>query len=503
MNLLQHHLHWPTRIISALVWFLFWLQLSVLLLQTTAWAAEAATDFTGYTCDELTPDLCDLNVATGRIPISEDGLLVKYWKYSSKQANTSTIDAKFPAPSPIIVVHGGPGETHNYMLPLKQLACRPDSHGRTRDVYFYDQAGCGESIVPVKDIDRNIVIYNKTQYMSQLVNEYPFLLDPQYYATVELPRIVQALGLETYHVVANSWGTILTQYFVLNTDAQDRGLLSLTLSGALSDGDLYVQSQWSTDGDHNLGELPVFIQQRIHTLEQSHQYESAEYQAINDVLTGRFTLRTRPFPDCFLAIADGTNRDIYVGLQGSSEFTFGGVLQHFNTTPRLHSIHVPTLLTSGQYDTMRPPVVDTLYRQIPKCEWHMFNHSGHISMIDDAGPMNDAIDDFLERVEEASGVDAFLTQLRESSQARNDHVKISSFAPRPELCGPPGCLPKQEQQQAEDPGESFHQSTTGSYVTQEGYSMWVIGGVFLAGFFTGRGFSPNQRQSRFEGYESI
>ena len=115
----------------------------------------------------------------------------------------------------------------------------------------------------------------------------------------------------------------------------------------------------------------------------------------------------------------------------------------------------------------------------------------------------DALDMIEADALDASAVDAFLTQLRESSQARNDHVNISSFAPRPELCGPPGCLPKQEQQQAEDPDELFHQSTTGSYVTQEGYSMWLIGGVFLAGFFTGRGFSPNQRQRRFEGYESI
>ena len=76
------------------------------------------------------------------------------------------------------------------MLPLKQQACRG------RDIFFYDQAGCGESIIPSG---------NRTQ-------DYPHLLDPQYYATVELPALIEFWGLKQYHVIGSSLGTILSQY---------------------------------------------------------------------------------------------------------------------------------------------------------------------------------------------------------------------------------------------------------------------------------------------------
>jgi proline-specific peptidase len=354
-------------------------------------------NWNGWKCDDLTPDLCeDLEVSTGTVPMN-DGLFVKYWKYSASSTNTTTTTSS-SSKLPIIVVHGGPGFCHNYMLPLKQQACR------NRDVYFYDQTGCGESIIPST---------NNT-------SDFPYLLDPQYYATVELPKLIEHWNLTLYHVLGNSWGTILAQYFELNT--RPSGLVSMTLSGPLSDGDLYIDSQWDpTVG--NLGNLPPYVQRRIRALEAHQQYDSKEYQAIDNTLTGFFTVRTDPAPDCWVESVEGSNQDIYVGMQGPSEFSFGGTLSHFNTTARLPTIRVPVLLTSGTFDTMRPPVVDALYQTIPKVEWTMLNHSGHVSMIDDAGWMNDIVEDFLNRVEHAVERD-------------------EDFLPNPKACGPQECVSK-------------------------------------------------------------
>ncbi|CAE7699044.1 pip, partial [Symbiodinium necroappetens] len=73
-----------------------------------------------------------------------------------------------------------------------------------------------------------------------------------------------------------------------------------------------------------------------------------------------FTTRTIPIPDCFSAAkpTSKTSKEIYVGMQGASEFVFSGVLGHFNYTPQLPEIANPVLLTFGRYDTMRPPVID-------------------------------------------------------------------------------------------------------------------------------------------------
>ena len=55
---------------------------------------------------------------------------------------------------------------HNYyMLTLKQLAYRRDCYdGHTREVYFYDQSGCGESILilPTGKTNVNNKIFSKS-----------------------------------------------------------------------------------------------------------------------------------------------------------------------------------------------------------------------------------------------------------------------------------------------------------------------------------------------------
>jgi proline iminopeptidase len=176
------------------------------------------------------------------------------------------------------------------------------------------------------------------------------------------------------------------------------GLQSLTLAGPLSDAKTYIDAQWDTK-EGNLGSLPPFVQGRIQSLEKDAEYKSAEYKAITDVLTTFFTLRTAPPPDCFTKAETGANEEIYVGMQGASEFTLSGTLEGFNVTGRLHEINIPVLLTHGKYDTMRPSIVKIMENEIPFSERQMLPHSGHISMVDDAGLMNDLVADFLHRVE--------------------------------------------------------------------------------------------------------
>jgi len=43
--------------------------------------------------------------------------------------------------TPLLLLHGGPGAGHNYLLPLRALA-------NERPVIFYDQLGCGNSDIP-------------------------------------------------------------------------------------------------------------------------------------------------------------------------------------------------------------------------------------------------------------------------------------------------------------------------------------------------------------------
>jgi proline-specific peptidase len=328
-----------------------------------------------WTCDELIPDLCDLKTTSGFLTIRD--INVTYWKYTSKVEDPLRNANLLP----IIAIHGGPAFLHNYMLPLKQQACRG------RDIYFYDQAGCGESSVP-------------SSSNTSVKDDFPWLLTTSYYAEEELPALVSHLGLTKFHIIANSWGTVLSQYFAL--DANPKGLASMVLSGPFSDADLYIKSQWD-ERDGTIGSLPPFVQERIRKLEADKAYDSQEYAEINEILTTKFTCRTAPLPDCFVHSENNVNTEIYVGMQGASEFTIGGVLGDLNITHRLTELQdLPVLLTHGQYDTMRPAVVQAMYDAIPVAETLLLKKSGHVSMIDEPLEMNSAIADFFDRVESKS-----------------------------------------------------------------------------------------------------
>ena len=174
---------------------------------------------------------------------------------------------------------------------------------------------------------------------------------------------------------------------------------------------------------------------------------------------------------------------------GASEFTFGGTLAHFNTTPDLPSIGVPVLLTSGQFDTMRPPVVEAMYRSIPKVEWTVFPHSGHVSMIDDAKLMNDAVDHFLNRVEDA-------------------YWAGKEFVPNSNACGFPGCNGAKETSiLIGSPAESFssHNSKVIDGSENEMRQWTAIASSFVVGAFVS--FVVTRRIARVaalkDGYQSI
>ena len=328
---------------------------------------------------------------------------MKYWRFKRKQP---LLGGQFL--EPLITLHGGPSWPSDYLSPLRQLACRG-----ANEVILYDQAGCGQSTLPKG---------------SNVSLDYPHLLTTEYYSEEELPALIQHLSLDRYHILGHSWGTILAQLFALNAK-NTSGLASITLSGPLSDAQRYIEAQWD-EKDGSLGSLPPFVQNRIKKLERKQQYDTAEYQAIDEVLTTFFTLRTAPAPDCFTKSASGLNEEIYVGMQGASEFTVSGVLGNLNVTGRLNEIEVPVLLTHGRFDTMRPSIVKTMQGQIKLAERKIFPHAGHVSMIDDAGMMNDVVADFLGRVEASqrgAGAPPFIPKIWEEEDKASTDREINSM----------------------------------------------------------------------------
>jgi proline iminopeptidase len=104
--------------------------------------------------------------------------------------------------TPLLLLHGGPGAGHNYLLSMKALADE-------RPVIFYDQLGCGRSDSPENDS-----LYTVARSVE------------------ELGAVRKALGLDRIVLFGSSWGSMLAiEYFVTRGGT---GVEKLILSGALA-----------------------------------------------------------------------------------------------------------------------------------------------------------------------------------------------------------------------------------------------------------------------------
>lgn len=326
----------------------------------------------GWKCDDMVPNLCaDLIVTKGTF-VTRNKLKIHYWRYTSPNLDKD----KFP----IININGGPGASHDYDLPWKQLACRG------WEIIFYDQGGTGESALPPN---------------TTVADDYPFLLDATYYSTEELPALIKALDIKEYHIVSDSWGTMIAMQNVI--EKPNANLLSLTLNGPIPKATDWTKISWDPV-EGSIGTLPNYIKSRMLAIEKAGDFDSEEMQEIQMVVLANFYSRNGLFPDCASKSFFGTNEEIAVKMWGAIDFfNITGTLKDFDLWPDINDgaafKDIPTLLISGEYDMVRPVTVDAMYERMPLSEKILLLGAGHASIFDDTEELLNAVDSFLDRVE--------------------------------------------------------------------------------------------------------
>lgn len=116
---------------------------------------------------------------------------------------------------PLIVIHGGPGLSHDYLYPLSDLAA-----SASIAVIFYDQLGNG----------RSSRLSNKPQGFWSM----DLFVD-------ELANLIEHLGVgEAFDLLGHSYGGMIGAQYV--TERQPPGLQHLILSDSFASMDLWNQS---------------------------------------------------------------------------------------------------------------------------------------------------------------------------------------------------------------------------------------------------------------------
>jgi L-proline amide hydrolase len=253
------------------------------------------------------------------------------------------------APAPLVVLHGGPGATHDYLLSLADL-------GESRPVIHYDQLGNGRSThYPDRDAD---------------------FWTPELFVR-ELHNLVDALGIaDRHHVLGQSWGGFLAQEYALT---HPPGLRALVLADTAASFPDFV-----AEANRLRALLPPEVEATLRRHEEAGTTDNPEYMEACLVFYGRHVCRIEWPPEVAKAFA-WIDRDptVYHTMNGPSEFHVVGSIKDWQSKDRLASIEVPTLLVSGRYDEATPALQETLRDGIPNCEWVLFEESSHTPFVEE------------------------------------------------------------------------------------------------------------------------
>ncbi|QRM57640.1 proline iminopeptidase-family hydrolase [Sinorhizobium sp. BG8] len=252
---------------------------------------------------------------------------------------------------PLIVAHGGPGCTHDYVDSFKDIA----ASGRA--VIHYDQVGNGKSThLPEKGGDFWTVNFFKK----------------------ELHNLIDHLGLRGgYCLLGQSWGGMLGAEFAVDRPA---GLKALVIADSPAS-----MKTWVSEANRLREELPAEVQAALLKHEAAGTTDSAEYKQATEVFNARHVCRVVPVPPEVKRTFDAIEADptVYHTMNGPNEFHVIGTMKEWSIVGRLSTINVATLLISGGYDEATEACVQPFADEIPDVRWRIFEESSHMPHVEE------------------------------------------------------------------------------------------------------------------------
>ena len=242
--------------------------------------------------------------------------------------------------APLLVLHGGPGASHHYLLPLLDLADE-------RPVIFYDQLDCGNADRPGK-----VENWTVDRYVS------------------EIDAIRNALGLDRLFTLGSSCGATWCAEYAMS---HPRGLLGTVLASPFLSA-----TRWAEDAKKLRAALPADAGAILDAHEEAGTTDSNEYHAADMVWNKIHVCRLDPFPDYVLAAFEQFNYALYNHMWGPSESRVTGLLLDYEAESRLSLLESPVLYTCGEFDEATPESTAAFAAVTPGAVNQVFPNASHM-----------------------------------------------------------------------------------------------------------------------------
>lgn len=304
----------------------------------------------------------------GKIPFSNTAAALEgetaYWIWGDLTSNKI----------PLVVLHGGAGFPHNYMLPLSLV-----SEDFGVPVIMYDQIGCGES----------------TRFPDRKGDEKTWT--PELFIA-ELENLLSALGIQQFDLMGHSWGAALAAVFAIRK--QPHGLRKLIICNTPTD-----LARLAESSSRRRKQMPTGVQEVLNRCERDNDFNSEDGM---QALTFAYTLhacRVQPWPKEFLGSLGAVMEDstVYNTMSGTSIFTMTGSLSRMPglVEDRLAELTDKTcpgglMITSSQHDFGTDDTMSGWFTKTQcRVKWIRFALSSHYVMLEETEALVHAIGIFV------------------------------------------------------------------------------------------------------------
>ena len=285
---------------------------------------------------------------------------VAFGEYKTWYRVTGDLASGLP---PVVVVHGGPGSTHDYLLPLARLA----EDGRA--VVHYDQLGNGgSSHLPGRGTD----FWTVDLFLAELDN------------------LLKCLGIaDNYVLFGQSWGGLLVARHAAERPA---GLRGLVIANSPASYPLWLEEMAVLRS-----QLPPGVNETLLRHEAAGTTDSQEYYEAMTPFYDKHVCRIKPWPREYQATFYEVYNDptVYYAMNGPNEFHVIGSLRDWGVEECLPDIAVPTLIVSGRYDEATPKTVRPYQDLIPDARWVVFEESSHLPHLEEPEVFHEVMTGYL------------------------------------------------------------------------------------------------------------
>lgn len=270
----------------------------------------------------------------------------------------------------VLLLHGGPAMTHEYMECFETFFQREGF-----EFYEYDQLGSYYSDQPTDSS-----LWTTERFVE------------------EVEQVRQAIGADSsnFYVLGNSWGGILAMEYALKYQQNLKGLLIANMVASAPEYGKYAEEVLAK-------QMKPDVLTEVRSIEAKKDFSNPRYM---ELLLPHYyhehICRLEEWPDALNRSMKHANMTVYTMMQGPSEFGISGRLANWDIKSRLKEIAVPTLMIGAKHDTMDPKAMEEQSKMVQRGRYLHCPNGSHLAMWDDQQVFMTGVIRFIHAVDSGS-----------------------------------------------------------------------------------------------------